>query len=193
MKMQIRDKKASEMMFLMLLVAVIFGLIFITLMLPLFKSLTSSAQDSVAKGICSGLLALRKAISSIWLVGSVAAEQELFSLGPACGNVYLENCTDANDCRTKIRNEINYCWNMTRGYPDVKMTCLYSLDIGYNAGSTDLCKDAICGTGTHCTGTSVPNEKIKFIDNFCARVGDSISIEYKGGRVEVRCMGGCKP
>ena len=177
------NKKASSIMFLLLLIGLVMGLVFITIALPLFDKITESAKDTVTKGICGGMMAIRSKMTRI-IVSHTIKEAELFSLSPACGNAYVDPCSGEEDCKKKIGREINYCWEITRNDPSSKMACLYHLGINLtDTPDVTLCKSAVVPSKT-----SVDPNNIEFKDDFCANDKDSISIEYDGKKVIVKCL-----
>ncbi len=196
------NKRASDVMFLLILIALIMGLVFITIILPLFNKITNSSKESIAKGICGGMMAIRSKMTGI-IVSYTVKQSDLFSLSPSCGNAYTEPCKQKDDCLTKIRRQVNYCWNITRNNPSEGMTCLYNLDINMSdtpseklCGTTGPATNKICPNTPECKAAPAPVpvkiEDIEFKDGFCARDKDSISMEYNGKKVIVKCQGQCK-
>lgn len=190
MKMMIKNKKAMEMTFVMLLIALIFGLVVMTIMLELFTKTTAASKDAVAKAVCSGLMGVKKASSSLFGTFGTVVSGQLFSLGPACGNAYTMPCEDRSDCISKIQREIDYCWEIGNIEEGTSVACLYTLEMGPIGDK--LCKSEICGTGDKCTDTETPNKRISFKNEFCLLDGDSLSLEFRSGTIYAKCMGVCE-
>jgi len=187
------NKKAEDLTFIKIAMALAIVLIVMWIMLPLISKIVDSSKETVSKGICGGMLAVRSKMTA-FIVGDIMKSSTLFSLSPSCGNAYTEPCKQSADCLTKIRRQIDYCWKMTRNDPSTEMTCLYNLDIDMSdTPSAKLCESQIC-PGNPCKAgeADVKKEDIEFIDAFCAKDKDSISMTYNGKKVVVTCQGQCK-
>jgi len=191
--MRIRANKKANLTFIMVLMALTVILVVAWFMLPLLDKIVNSSKETVAKGICGGMMAIRSKMTG-FITGMIKSTS-LFSLSPSCGNAYTAPCNQTADCLNKTRRQISYCWNITRNDPSSRMTCLYNLDINMSdtpaikLGVNEICPDnPLCRTGE----ANVDKGNIVFENDFKANDKDSLSMEYNGEKVIVKCQGTCK-